>query len=1030
MKRISVIALALATGIGVADASAQQRQITGQVTSASGEAVAGANVSITGTAFAAVTNAEGRYAIPAPAGAVTLVVRRIAFKRKEVAVPADQSQADVTLEADVFNLEAVVVTGQATGVERRNAAIATTTVTGEEVSRVPSPALDRALAGRVPGAIISQNSGAPGGGTQIQLRGSNTVIGNPDPLFVVDGVIFSDAELPTGLFTITGSSSNRGNGELQDDPVNRLADLNPDDVESIEVLRGAAAASIYGSKAANGVIVIRTKRGQAGAPRTTITQGVGFFELERGPATRVFSPSAPLIVNHGALGPDTIPWFFPYDSATVMSYAGPGGVPNYDHLQEIAGNKPLSYHTDINVSGGSENTRYFLSAGNMHDGGIVNNTFNNRQNIRANVEQVFSNRLRLSVNTAWTRNQTDKGFTNNDNNGASVTYAIAYVPGFLNMQPQNGQFPQLPFTYLHSNPLQTIALGTNDEAVLRFTGGSTLTYQAVQTERQNLQLTLGGGIDFYSQHAAAIGPPELFFEQTNSLPGTSALSDATSRQWNWNLNAIHTYTPGSLKLTTSAGVQIEDRAIDRSRTTTSGLLPGQSNIDQGSSVTPFELKATERTLAFYAQEEGLALQERLLLSAGLRAERSSANGDINKYYIFPKASASYRFPNLLGSGTEVKLRGSYGETGNQPLFGQKFTTLSSTVINGVVGTVVTGVAGSPDIKPERVKEFEAGIDASVWNGRATLEITGYTRHTYDLLLQATPAPSTGYTTRLLNGGVLWNEGIEIAAGITPIQQKDLNWVFRTTFTSLKNRVVELPIPDVCTVASLTDTTVACAFRPNAAGFGLAFGEFFIQKGKPITQIIGTDTVPGSCVRNPSKTTGGTSIASGGTISCSTFVRYLGQANPKFRMSFSNDVTYRRLSLSMLWDWQAGGVAQNQTLSLYDCNGLAPDLLTATGLGRYESCNDTQAAPAFVQSTTFLKLREASLSVELPEKWATMFGARTARFSLTGRNLLLFTSYFGYDPEVSNYGQQAIVRNIDLGPYPPARSFFFSITAGF
>jgi len=1030
VKRISVIALALAAGIGVADASAQQRQITGQVTSASGEAVAGANVSITGTAFAAVTNAEGRYAIPAPAGAVTLVVRRIAFKRKEVAVPADQSQADVTLEADVFNLEAVVVTGQATGVERRNAAIATTTVTGEEVSRVPSPALDRALAGRVPGAIISQNSGAPGGGTQIQLRGSNTVIGNPDPLFVVDGVIFSDAELPTGLFTITGSSSNRGNGELQDDPVNRLADLNPDDVESIEVLRGAAAASIYGSKAANGVIVIRTKRGQAGAPRTTITQGVGFFELERGPATRVFSPSAPLIVNHGTLGPDTIPWFFPYDSATVMSYAGPGGVPNYDHLQEIAGNKPLSYHTDINVSGGSENTRYFLSAGNMHDGGIVNNTFNNRQNIRANVEQVFSNRLRLSVNTAWTRNQTDKGFTNNDNNGASVTYAIAYVPGFLNMQPQNGQFPQLPFTYLHSNPLQTIALGTNDEAVLRFTGGSTLTYQAVQTERQNLQLTLGGGIDFYSQHAAAIGPPELFFEQTNSLPGTSALSDATSRQWNWNLNAIHTYTPGSLKLTTSAGVQIEDRAIDRSRTTTSGLLPGQSNIDQGSSVTPFELKATERTLAFYAQEEGLALQERLLLSAGLRAERSSANGDINKYYIFPKASASYRFPNLLGSGTEVKLRGSYGETGNQPLFGQKFTTLSSTVINGVVGTVVTGVAGSPDIKPERVKEFEAGIDASVWNGRATLEITGYTRHTYDLLLQATPAPSTGYTTRLLNGGVLWNEGIEIAAGITPIQQKDLNWVFRTTFTSLKNRVVELPVPDVCTVASLTDTTVACAFRPNAAGFGLAFGEFFIQKGKPITQIIGTDTVPGSCVRSPSKTTGGTSIASGGTISCSTFVRYLGQANPKFRMSFSNDVTYRRLSLSMLWDWQAGGVAQNQTLSLYDCNGLAPDLLTATGLGRYESCNDTQAAPAFVQSTTFLKLREASLSVELPEKWATMFGARTARFSLTGRNLLLFTSYFGYDPEVSNYGQQAIVRNIDLGPYPPARSFFFSITAGF
>jgi len=1029
-QRTSLFALALAA-LGAVGASAQERQITGRVTSSNGDAIAGVNVSVTSAAFAAVTNADGRYTISAPASAATLVFRRIAFKRREVSVPAGQTTADVVLEPDVFNLEAVVVTGQATGVERRNAAIATTNVSGDEVSRVPSPSVDRALAGRVPGAIISQNSGAPGGGTQIQLRGNNTVIGNPDPLFVVDGVIYSDVALPTGLFTVTGSSSNRGNGELQDDPVNRLADINPDDIDAIEVLRGAAAASIYGSKAANGVIVIKTKRGQAGKPRATITQSLGFFELQRGPATRVFTPGSPVVVNHGALGPDTIPWFFPYDSTTVRSYAVGGAIPNYDHLQEIAGNKPLAYRTDINVSGGNENTTYFLSAGTVHDGGIIDNTFNNRQNIRANVDQAFSDRLKLSVNTAWTRNQTDKGFTNNDNNGASVTYAIGYIPGFLNIQPQSGQFPLPAFTYLNSNPLQTIALGTNDETVLRFTGGGTLTYQTLQTERQSLQLSAGGGIDFFSQNTQVIGPPELFFEQTQSNPGTSSLSSATSRQWNWNLNAIHTYTPTSLKLTTSAGAQVEDRELDRSRVTAQGLLPGQSNIDQGSVLAgPFELKARERTLAFYGQEEVLSLQERLLLSAGLRAERSSANGDINKYYLFPKASASYRFPNLLGDGTELKLRGSYGETGNQPLFGQKFTTLSSIVIGGNAGTVVTGVAGAPDIKPERVKELEVGADASAWHGRATIEVTGYTRHTYDLLLQATPAPSTGYGTRILNGGVLWNEGIEIAAGITPIQHKDLNWVFRTTFTSLKNRVQELPVPDVCTVASLTDATVACAFRPANAGFGLAFGEFFIQKGKPITQIIGTDTVPGSCVRNASTTTGGTSIASGGSISCSTYVRYLGQTNPKFRMSFSNDVTYKRLSLSMLWDWQAGGVAQNQTLSLYDCNGLAPDLLTPTGLGRYESCNDTQAAPAFVQSTTFLKLREASVSVDLPQNWASMFGARSARFSVTGRNLLLFTSYFGYDPEVSNYGQQAIVRNIDLGPYPPTRSFYFSITAGF
>src|SRR5213080_1267987 len=164
---------------------------------------------------------------------------------------------------------------------------------------------------------------------------------------------------------------------------------------------------------------------------------------------------------------------------------------------------------------------------------------------------------------------------------------------------------------------------------------------------------------------------------------------------------------------------------------------------------------------------------------------------------------------------------------------------------------------------------------------ATIEVTAYTRHTYDLLLQSTPAPSTGFATRILNGGVLWNEGIEIAAGVTPIHQKNLNWVFRTTFTSLKNRVQELPIPDVC-----QPNATVCGFRPANAGFGLAYGEFFIQKDKPITQIIGTDTVPGSCTPTPDN--------------CSFITRYFGQTNPKFRMSFSNEVTYKRLTLSMLF----------------------------------------------------------------------------------------------------------------------------------
>ena len=230
-------------------------------------------------------------------------------------------------------------------------------------------------------------------------------------------------------------------------------------------------------------------------------------------------------------------------------------------------------------------------------------------------------------------------------------------------------------------------------------------------------------------------------------------------------------------------------------------------------------------------------------------------------------------------------------------------------------------------------------------------------------------------------------------GITPIQREHFNWIFRTTFTSIRNRVLELNLPGG-----------AQGFRPANAGYGLSYGEFFVQVGRPITQIIGVDDL-------------------GNTIS-------LGQANPKFRWAATNQFTYHRLTMSFMLDWQYGGVAQNQTLSLYDCNGLAPDFSSPRGQAGYDACNNTGDARPFVESTSFLKLRNASISLDLPDHLANAFGARSARVSVEGVNLITKTDYTGYDPEVSNYGQQAITRNIDLGPYPPSRQFFFTIQAGF
>jgi hypothetical protein len=274
-----------------------------------------------------------------------------------------------------------------------------------------------------------------------------------------------------------------------------------------------------------------------------------------------------------------------------------------------------------------------------------------------------------------------------------------------------------------------------------------------------------------------------------------------------------------------------------------------------------------------------------------------------------------------------------------------------------------------------------------------VEVTLYTRKTSDLLVPVTPAPSSGFSLAFINGGKIQNQGLEIGAGVYPVRTPTTDWLFRTTFTTLKNKVLELNLPGG-----------AQSFRPANAGYGLAFGEFLVQVGKPISQIIGTDD-------------------QGNVI-------YLGQVNPKFRWTFYNEFTFHRASVSFLLDWQDGGVAQNQTLSLYDCNDLAPDDGTPAGQKRVDACLVTGDARPFVQSTSFLKLRNATVGLDLPERWASWFGAKSARVSVEGVNLFTITNYFGYDPEVSNYGAQSIARNIDLGPYPPSRQFFFSIKAGF
>ena len=405
----------------------------------------------------------------------------------------------------------------------------------------------------------------------------------------------------------------------------------------------------------------------------------------------------------------------------------------------------------------------------------------------------------------------------------------------------------------------------------------------------------------------------------------------------------------------------------------------------------------------FAQEEFLSLSERLLLTAGITADRSSANSDTGKYFYYPKLSGSFRFPQPFSWLTEAKLRAAYGQSGNEPLFGQKFTPLSAIEnIAGLPGLVVPvlGTVGSKNLHPERQREFEAGTDLTLMQGRAAIELTGFRKDISDLLLQRTLAPSSGFGFENFNGGKLRTTGLELGINLAPIQSSEVEWVFRTSYASTRSKIVQLPVP---------------TFR--GLGFGTALGSFQFEEGASATQIVGNDSLPDG----------------------STVVRKIGDANPDFTMSFVNNLRFRRLRLFGLLDWQHGGSIINLTKFLYDLGQNTADYadpITYGGLQTTKGANRLRLFPkqtaVYVEDGSFLKLRELTLSFELPETMVSRFGrgVRTAELSFSGRNLWTHTNYTGMDPEVSNFGNQPIGRNIDVAPFPPSRSFWFSLSLGF
>ena len=994
MKRIrssvySLLMLALVS----ASAFAQTRLVSGRVTvEGSGESVVSASVNVVGTTLGAYTDDQGRFTVSVPAGPATLRVRRIGYTQKVVDVAAGATELNVSLVRDVLQLETQVVTGTATTVARANAANAVTVVNSEVLNKVPQQNIESALQGKVPGAVITSNSGAPGGGIQLQMRGTNTINGNYQPLYVIDGVAVNNSAFGNGLNSITGAGGAISSD--QDQQVNRIADLNPADIESIEVLKGPSAGAIYGSQGANGVVIITTKHGRAGTPSLDVMQRFGTSSLSNSMKLRCFTQ---------AQATDYINANTPtgYTGATDYFAANPYAGCT-DPQSQLYGNKGLSYETSASLRGGTGDggTTYFASAGVKHDAGITSTDGYDKQNLRLNLTQQFNSRLNLSANSEVLHTLTKRGVSGNDNNAINPLDLISGTPTFFDFSRKvNGVYVTDPFVASGANILQDQQAIQTPENVYRLIGSAKAEWSVVASTRQTLDVSLLGGVDDYSDAALVYSPPNTYLEQSGIIspfPGTVAHGNTNVVSANLNLNLTHKLILSRFTATTSGGLRQAREQVDNVFNLGQGLFPGITNIATATQTAVNQAQSLTKAFSYYAQEELLTADERLLLTGAVNAERSSTNGDPNKFNAYPKASISYRLPWLPPKADNFKLRLAYGKAGNRVPVNFKYTFLTALLEDGVNGLRQGAQIGNSAIEPELTTEIEGGFDATFFGGRMGIEATQYKKKTTGMTLTAGLAPSTGFTTKVINGGSLQNVGTEVGLNLVPIQSGTFTWTSNTTFSRNKNKVLSLPVPAFTT----------------GAGFSERFGDYKIQVGQSATQIVVFDGfIPGTRTRRE--------------IS-------IGDQNPDFQMGFSNDFTLGKLTVSSLLDWRKGGYAVNLTNDYFDFN-VGGSNFADTLAAQKRGAAFLAGQPVYAEHASFAKLRELTLSYELGESFAhRMFGprAKDLRLEASGHNLFTWTGYTGYDPEVSNFGNAPIGRTQDVTPYPPSRQFFLSLNATF
>lgn len=1008
----------------IGGASAQNRVVTGKVTDAGGNPIPSASVVIKGTKRGTNTGPDGGFKINVPPSGKTLVISSIGFASMEVSIDGI-SDVPVQLAAAARNdLQDVVVVGYGTQ-RKRDLTGAVYKLKDSTMEDIPIQGPDQALRGKVPGVNVTQSSGTPGAAISVQVRGTGTINTSAQPLYVVDGVI-----LNTGSYSQL--DANMGGQTL-----NVLADINPNDIESYEVLKDAAAAAVYGSRGANGVVLITTKKGANQKTKVMLDASLGTQSPWRKIPTLTGPQYVSLVQEELLNGFGLSPSQFGLAGINDLSNA-PDTYPTTNWQDLIFRHDPL-YNYQLSVAGGDAKTKIYASANYSGNDGIILGSDYRRYGARINVDHTVNSRFKISGEMSATRSITNR--INNDNNIYGVLSTAVLMPSYFKPYNPDGSYAYDANLGIIENPIASAKLRFNQAKTNSVVGDLAAEYYFLP----GLSLRVQGSADY-------VGFNEFQFLPSNTLEGATGPNGIGRQGYSADLNLLNediltwkqSFGDHNITVTAVSSFQTDNF---QSVFAEGHNFPGNGIQELSAASTPITASSSSSNVGQigYLGRVNYDYKGRYLFSASVRRDGSSVLGTNFKYGTFPAVSAGWRisdedFMKNVKSISNLKLRGSYGKLGNT----NGLLPYASKALVGVGSNyVLNGTANVPGLSPnqigndslqwESLKQGDIGLEVGFFNERLQFTADWYDKITNDLLLARPLVGSSGFTSVNQNIGEITNQGWEFSVTGTEFATRDFVWTTSVNISFNKNLVKKIsgsPFPSGFASWTQAGYPLGSFYGYKAIGIFNSAAEI----AKAPTQYQGT--APGDIQF--------ADLNHDGAIT-SADQEVIGNANPKYFGGLTNTFSYKGIDLTVFFQFVQGNKIFNENRQFAEgMNSLFGQY--ATTLKRWEPTdtntnmpravfgdpngNASNLSTRFLENGSFVRLKNVILAYNLPKQWLSHVKISGLKFFIQAQNLKTWTKYSGFDPEVSTLAVTNTAPGTDFLTYPQAKSFTFGLDASF